>query len=62
MNKSPKEIVAEAAALRSSALDMLRRAQAGDSPLPGHSADDAARMLTENIAAYDDMIRRNARA
>jgi hypothetical protein len=59
MNTSPDDILAQARQLRANASEMLRQAELGQTPIPGQSAEAARLILTENIAAYDEMIRRN---
>ena len=59
MERSPKDLVAQAAAQRAEAQAMLQRAMSGESPLPGYGAEAAADLLRENISTYDEMIRRN---
>ena len=59
MSNSPDSILAQAKQLRADATEMLRQAQLGQSPIPGQSPEAACLILAENIAAYDEMIRRN---
>lgn len=60
MNRTPEEIVARAMDQRATALDMLRRVERGESPLPGYGVEAAGHMLRQNIEAYDEIIRRNS--
>lgn len=60
MNRSSEEIVAKATAQRATALEMLQRVQQGQNPVPGFGPEAAAQMLTENIAALDEVIRRHS--
>lgn len=60
MNRSSEDIVAKATAQRATAVEMLQRAQQGESPVSGLGPDAAVHMLKENIASLDEMIRRHS--